>query len=1311
MASNQNIRTLTENAEAHESEYNWFEAAKCYEQMLRSESKSALFAAETWEKLGFCLSRASTQAENEDEFRRTIQLAADAYSSAAKLYEGEASPRNQGRSAQCFALAEFTRFWLASTALDKREMLDKCRFFGEKSLEAYEKAADQLAYGKACSDLLLCLLERLRVASDWNEMEKIAQEGINCADKAIEVLSALGNKNELLRAYSTASLQSYYAHACMPNREIVQRSLNFSKKALELSQEVDDCYQAAMSNWAASLSSLVFTEKAESALKHAQEMLKQGMTLKDNYLRGVASYLLAFINDWMVPREEDPDKIRKGHEETIKRAEAAIRYLQIVLKDFFIAETCLFYAETCALLAHNVATSSEEKRAMLDRAVKIGRKGLEHATRSGSLDAMGSTLHALSKALHFYSDFEARKNEKTRLMEEALAHRKEYVRIVERAFPSHDWVVGVGKNYEGLLKADLAGLETNKDKKRAVLESAISDLEEGLTHCRKWISSRSVPTLMAAVGGFEDSFGGILNELHLLTEDKEILSRANEVFDDAAERFKEVNLPSRVAEAYWKIARNHDSLGEHQQAATSFENAFAAYKVTAQKIPHFADFYLDYATYMKAWSEVERAKAADKNKDYATATKHYAKTADLLRQSKLWSYLSSNFLAWSALEQAEDLSRKENSTESTEAFKNTIGLFGEAERDLTAKLDKIENADEKDLADRLIKASEARGKYCLGRIAIEEAKTLDRKGDHATSSEKYGYAAETFQRIAVGESEQTRKELESLAYLCKAWQKMMMAEAKASPIMYEEAAELFIQAKEHALDQLTSLVALAHSSFCKALEAGTEFEITRDMSMYSITRKHIEAAANYYLKAGFKTASEYAKATQCLFDAYVHMENAKRETDPEKEARYYIMAEKLLQTAAESYQEARHLEKTEQVQRILKRVREEREMALSLSEVLHAPTITSSTASFVTLTPSEEKAVGLERFEQADVQVRLIQPEKEVRIDEEFTIEMQIVNVSKEAVLLTRAEDTLPAGFHLVSKPSYCQIKGAHLDIRGKLLDPLKTEEIKLVLKPLDKGTFEFSPRIVCVDNNGKQLSREPEALTINVSSVVLPGRITSGYKDLDDLLFGGIPENYSVVLTSPSCDERDLLIKKFVEAGVKEGQITFYVTVEAGWMKTLAREFQSNLYLFICNPRADLMVEDLPNVFKLKGIENLTDIGIAFASAFRRLNMSAIGPKRACIEIISDVLLQHHAVSTRRWLSGLIPDLRSRGFTTLALINPLMHPPQDVQAILGLFEGEISINEKETEKGFEKFLKIRKMYNQRYLETELTLRKDRLEA
>ena len=235
------------------------------------------------------------------------------------------------------------------------------------------------------------------------------------------------------------------------------------------------------------------------------------------------------------------------------------------------------------------------------------------------------------------------------------------------------------------------------------------------------------------------------------------------------------------------------------------------------------------------------------------------------------------------------------------------------------------------------------------------------------------------------------------------------------------------------------------------------------------------------------------------------------------------------------------------------------------------------------------------------------------------------------------------------------------------------------------------------------------EPVTIEMPEVVLPGRIPTGYKDLDNMLFGGIPETYAVLLTSPSCDEKDLLIRRFLATGVKKGQTTFHVTIETSALKSLGEESQSNFYLFICNPQADTIIKSSPNIFKLKGVENLTDISIALSSAFRKVDPSLEGPRIVCLGIISDILLQHHAVQTRRWLTGLIPQLKAKGFTTLAVMNPRMHSPQEIHAILGLFEGEINIYEKETQKGLEKFLRIKKMLNQRYLESELPLIKAKI--
>jgi tetratricopeptide (TPR) repeat protein len=222
--------------------------------------------------------------------------------------------------------------------------------------------------------------------------------------------------------------------------------------------------------------------------------------------------------------------------------------------------------------------------------------------------------------------------------------------------------------------------------------------------------------------------------------------------------------------------------------------------------------------------------------------------------------------------------------------------------------------------------------------------------------------------------------------------------------------------------------------------------------------------------------------------------------------------------------------------------------------------------------------------------------------------------------------------------------------------------------------------------------------------------RLTTGHRDLDRLLSGGIPEMYAIALTAPPCDERSLLVKSFLESGAKKNEVTFYITIDPSLAKPLAEKFPSSFHVLVCNPQADAAVASAQNILKLRGVENLTDISIALTSAIRKADTAEKGPKRICIDLLSDVLLQHHAVQTRRWLTALITELKSKGFTTLGIIDPQIHPSEELHAVLGLFEGEISIFEKETEEGPRRYLKIKKMSNQKYLEDELPLTREDLD-
>jgi len=473
------------------------------------------------------------------------------------------------------------------------------------------------------------------------------------------------------------------------------------------------------------------------------------------------------------------------------------------------------------------------------------------------------------------------------------------------------------------------------------------------------------------------------------------------------------------------------------------------------------------------------------------------------------------------------------------------------------------------------------------------------------------------------------------------------------------------------------------------------------LTEHSKAKSLLKSAANSYLQAGFKQASEYATATQRLLDAYAFMNQAENELDQERRAKQYQMAENLLQIASGSFLKAKQPEKQAQVQMILLNVREEKALAVSLSQVMQAPTIASSTVSFSAPTPTREASVGLESFEHANVQAKIVTTIKQVKVGESFCLSVEFVNAGREPALLMRVEDFVPSDFVVVKKPEIYRIEEAALNMKGKQLAPLKLVEVMLTLQPSKKGRYQLNPRVHYLDELGQNRSLQLKTLDIQVEEVLLEDRVSTGTQELDSLLLGGIPNEYAVVLSGPPCDERELLIKNFLRAGAKEGA-TFYIAIEATNLEDFLAK--PNFYLFLCNPKPKTSVPDLPNVYELQGKADITNLGIALTKAYRSIDQS-IANKRICIEILSDVLVKHGTNTTREWLSSLITDLGAKGFTILAVIDPSMHPPEQANAVINLFDGEISIIQSDDPLDCKKSIHVKNLRNQDYIKNPICLR------
>jgi KaiC/GvpD/RAD55 family RecA-like ATPase/tetratricopeptide (TPR) repeat protein len=343
-----------------------------------------------------------------------------------------------------------------------------------------------------------------------------------------------------------------------------------------------------------------------------------------------------------------------------------------------------------------------------------------------------------------------------------------------------------------------------------------------------------------------------------------------------------------------------------------------------------------------------------------------------------------------------------------------------------------------------------------------------------------------------------------------------------------------------------------------------------------------------------------------------------------------------------------------------------------------------------------------ERVKHAHVELGLIAPINVVA-DQTFEARLDIVNVSRANCTITDIQNLLPSELEVITIPTNCTTHQDVLKLKDNTIGPFSVKTVTIGLQASKAGTFNLNPQVAYVDDLGQTKTSTTRTITITAKPEepkfkMLPGRLATGYMDLDRLLLGGIPENYAVVLTGSPCDEREMIVKNFLEAGVKKDQITFYVSTEADSLETLLDN--PNFYLFLCNPKPKNKVPDLPNVYRLRGKTDLTNLSISLAKAYRNIEPSK--KKRICVEIVSDVLLDYGPRETRKWISELITDLALKGFTLLAIMDPSMHPTEQSNAVINLFDGEIELTQTGDPLECKKSIRIKKLRNKDFIRNSI---------
>ncbi len=1066
-----------------EQDCHWLEAAEVYQSALASEpTDDSKKVGPLHERLGYALHRAALQASHPGEFRGRMLEALDNCEKARDAYGKSEDLASRARVTRCRATTAYLRFWLAGTIGQRRKELDEAWKFLGAALKELEEMGDAWEHGTTENQLSRVPLLRFFVAPTAPSQEPALREAIECGERTIRALSAFGDTRELANAYATTSreldLLGYFIGG--PEREALsRRAMDYWQKARDLSEET------AMSEPFLARSFLGFgTDEILSMFGKAVEYARN---TKDRFVVGWMLRQLAYHKSYRSKATADLDAWREvldgalENAEDAKREFASIAFDEIIGGEFAVDSARAEYYDERS----RRETDLQQRYELLKKGTEAAREGAKHAVDLGYPDPAEEAHWGCARVLIDLAKMETNSEVKKRLLEEALDHVEGSNRLQEERYPSLLYLLGEGKFQRAVAKSELAEVAETPEAKTRMLREATQDAETGQELCirdQRFYEKRGDVAGFAEIGISQSECADMHARLFVLTRNPSDLRKAAEMLDRAAESFRRTNVPSRIAECHWKAGKIYDTLEDHAKASEEFAVACSTYKLAAARILQLKDFYQDLALYMQAWSEIEKARHHHGREEYGQAKDYYERAATLHGFSKHWSFMAPNYAAWAQVESAEDLSRAQKGPDAIVAFGEAGGLFHEARVSLEAVLDSIQDLDERRMIEALIVAAERRRQYCSARVALEQANALDMEGDHSSSSQRYGQAADGFEKLAAAaESDRDRRDLSLIATLAKAWEAMTKAEADAAPELYAEAARFFEAARELGASERAKALALGHSRFCNALEAGAKFVDRRDQELYASAIRHLDSAASHYARAGAESASEYSRASKLLFDAYAAMDRAGNEADLEKKAKTYVAVEKILEASAAAFGKAEYPGKRDQALHLLENVKRERELAASLLEVFRAPRIVSSTTAFATPTPSYEQAVGIEKLEHADIRASLIPGARALVVGEDLDLMLELVNAGRAAGQLIKVEGLVPREFELVAKPETYEVEENSLNFRGKRLEPLKTEQVRVVLRAVAEGVLNLRLRIMYLDESGNYRSHEPEPVEVKV--------------------------------------------------------------------------------------------------------------------------------------------------------------------------------------------------------------------------------------
>jgi hypothetical protein len=1066
-------------AQALEKEYRWLDAANVYARLIATasstEEKTSLLG-----RRANALFRSAFQVDTAEEYRRSIRDSAKTAEDASTAFKALGQ---EGKKAHYLGIKQYLLSFLTADRKEAAALLeDSGRLFDEASIK-FSTENDKVSEAESQAMWLDVACWGQHFPDDPGHRVKMLEEGEDRARRALklaEETDAAGVKARVLR--SLGGLNHGVFDVLGDSRvQVIDRAAQLLDEAMELCQhDVDAITRIDATCMMCYVVQVDFGKMRELAMR----ALSDAESMRDKRFICLALNLLLNSLRWRLTAVEDLEKAQEMFEEGQKYASRFGELAPAVRSAWTTWDRMSELADLLQIhrLLAEITPDLAERRRLLEPAIQEAVDGMNLSDHRFSKSYLA---YALATAYRTLAVAEPSPTGRHELLGEAVKFAELQTTYMRETSPAYNWNIGVGLIALGGALYELSILEKAENRKELLHKAAVN-IEEGLVTAVREPSLSDIQYLR--LGRATELSSKVTQELRTLQADPPSGRSVPETLQQAIEFYQKSGQQSRIAEAYWKIALEFDALQQFSKSLDAYDRASNAYRKAAESIPVLSKIYGDYADYMQGWKAITVARIAHEDENYNEAEQRYLEAAETFGKTAKWAHLKSHYSSCALLERAENYSKLEDSESSLNTLKEASATYEAAHSELLSALGHTRLEEEKVELAKWVRLTESRKKYSVARATIEEAKLLDQSGQRLSSARKFQDAAELLEGLVQDTDMPTTPADRSMVILCRAWAEMKQGESEQSPQRFENASKLFTQAKEVMKAEKAGLLALGNASLCQALAMGTQFISNFSEELFIGAKKHLETAANHYLAAGYTKAASWVRATERLFDAFVHLSKAEAEVDADKRALAYSAAEKYLESARTLFSASGYSGKREETERYLTRAREERELLLQPLSMPGAASFSATASRLNAPTLTRDKAIGVERFEGASLLANCAFSHREGKVGETIDCELEIVNLGNVSALLVKVEDPVPTGCELVAQPEHYRFERNTLELKGKKLDPFQTEKIKLKLKLREKGTVRLNPKVYFVDERGAYQSNQAEPAELEVRELGISG-------------------------------------------------------------------------------------------------------------------------------------------------------------------------------------------------------------------------------